>query len=146
MGKALYSGAAASATGVPAEVRGYSTERVLRAPAAGLFEGKAEIGEAVRVGDKLAVIDPKAGPGPGKAGEGAPVEVVARIAGVLRGLLADRVMVKVDQKVGDIDPSGVRENCFRISGKARAVGQGVIEAIHRFAPEVLKTTRPVPSR
>jgi hypothetical protein len=30
--------------------------------------------------------------------------------------------------VGDIDPRGVRDFCFSISDKARAVGGGVLEA------------------
>jgi len=64
----------------------------------------------------------------------------------LRGLLADRVVVEKGQKVGDIDPTGQRENCFRMSDKARAVGQGVIEAIQRLAPAVLENAWAVPPR
>jgi xanthine dehydrogenase accessory factor len=32
-------------------------------------------------------------------------------------------------KVGDVDPRGVRDDCFTISDKALAVGGGVLEAI-----------------
>jgi xanthine dehydrogenase accessory factor len=32
-------------------------------------------------------------------------------------------------KIGDVDPRGIKENCFSISDKARAVGGGVLEAI-----------------
>ena len=55
--------------------------------------------------------------------------VVANISGVLRGLLADGLPVKPGMKVGDVDPRGVREHCFTISDKARAIGGGVLEAI-----------------
>jgi len=48
---------------------------------------------------------------------------------VLRGLLADGLVVKEGRKVGDVDPRGVREHCFTISDKARALGGGALEAI-----------------
>jgi xanthine dehydrogenase accessory factor len=32
-------------------------------------------------------------------------------------------------KIGDIDPRGIREYCFSVSDKARAIGGGVLEAI-----------------
>ena len=55
--------------------------------------------------------------------------VLAPISGVLRGLLADGLLVKEDMKVGDVDPRGVREHCFTISDKARAICGGGLEAI-----------------
>jgi hypothetical protein len=45
-------------------------------------------------------------------------------------------------KVGDLDPRGVREYCFLISDKARAVGGGVLEAI--LAGMRLWTLEPTP--
>ena len=56
-------------------------------------------------------------------------EIRAGIPGVLRGLLADGLLVKEGMKVGDVDPRGVREHCFTISDKARAIGGGVLEAV-----------------
>jgi xanthine dehydrogenase accessory factor len=180
MGKVLYSGRAAYPTGKPAEVKGYSTERVLRAPAAGVFRGRLKIGDAVEPGVEVARIETGTGAGTrtvestgvrarsrtgpsgnaGKALESAPAggaaestgpgvesfnslsrEVVARISGVVRGLLADDVVVREGQKVGDIDPTGQRENCFRISDKARAVGEGALEAIRRLAPTLFDKAR-----
>ena len=151
MGKVLYGGSVAPPTGKPAEVNGYGVERVLRAPAAGVFRGLMDIGDSVEAGAPVARIDlrpPKidskdAGLSPGahagaeSSDAGPSVEVKARIAGVLRGLLADGVTVSEDQKVGDIDPRGNRENCFKISDKAQAVGEGVMEAIRKLAPAVL---------
>jgi xanthine dehydrogenase accessory factor len=32
-------------------------------------------------------------------------------------------------KIGDIDPRAVREHCFTISDKSRAVAGGVLEAV-----------------
>jgi xanthine dehydrogenase accessory factor len=43
--------------------------------------------------------------------------------------LRDGLWVQERMKVGDVDPRGVREHCFTISEKARAIGGGVLEAI-----------------
>jgi xanthine dehydrogenase accessory factor len=115
LGRVILSGSAEPNTGVPAPVMGYTTERVLRAPCDGVFVGERRIGEMVEAGEVVARIGEE------------PVK--ARIRGVLRGLLADGIEVREGMKVGDIDPRGVREHCFTISDKARAVGGGVLEAI-----------------
>jgi len=47
-------------------------------------------------------------------------------SGVLRGVLHDGIEVLAGMKVGDIDPRGIREHCFTISDKARAIGGGLI--------------------
>ena len=36
---------------------------------------------------------------------------------------------RAGEKVGDVDPRGIRAYCFTISDKARAIGGGVLEAI-----------------
>ena len=38
-------------------------------------------------------------------------------------------MVEEGQKIGDIDPRGIREYCYTISDKGRAIAGGVLEAI-----------------
>jgi len=55
--------------------------------------------------------------------------VIARINGVVRGLVREGVEVKKGMKVGDIDPRGKREFCFTVSDKARSISGGVLEAI-----------------
>lgn len=115
LGRVILKGTAAPDTGVPGEVEGYGQERVLRAPAAGVFQGVKEIGDVVKAGDTVALV------------AGRPV--VVSIGGVLRGLLADGLQVRPGMKVGDVDPRGEREHCFTISDKARAIGGGVLEAI-----------------
>jgi len=55
--------------------------------------------------------------------------VIARINGVVRGLLREGAEVKKGMKVGDIDPRGKSQLCFTISEKARAIAGGVLEAI-----------------
>lgn len=146
MGRVLYSGSAAPPTGRPGEVGGFSTERVLRAPISGVFRGEVGIGDPAVVGARVAYVKKAAMPRKRKDGAGerqesslplAEGDVIAQIAGVVRGLLADGLEVSKGQKVGDIDPTGQRERCFKISDKAHAVGRGVAEAIESLAPGVL---------
>lgn len=115
LGRVIWEGSAAPNTGVPGVIAGHGADRVLRAPAAGLFEPLCAIGDTVRAGEVVAQVG------------GVPLS--ATIDGVLRGLLAPGVPVKPGMKAGDIDPRGVREHCFTVSDKARAVGGGVLEAL-----------------
>lgn len=115
LGKVIYSGSAAPDTGIPGEIGGYSTERLLRSPAAGIFRGVREIGDLVEAGDLVATVG--------------DTPIHAAIPGVLRGLLHSGLAVTPGFKVGDIDPRGIRENCFTISDKARSVAGGVLEAL-----------------
>jgi xanthine dehydrogenase accessory factor len=115
LGRIILEGQAVPDTGIPGPVMGYASERVVRAPGGGVFRGIKAIGDRVEAGDVVA----RAGDQP----------VLAPISGVLRGLLADGLAVKEGMKVGDVDPRGVREHCFTISDKARAIGGGVLEAI-----------------
>lgn len=115
LGRVIYNGSAAPDTGVPGEIGGYSTERLLRSPAAGIFQGVRKIGDMVSKGDLVATV----GNNP----------VTATIPGVLRGLLHDGLSVTQGFKVGDIDPRYTREHCLTISDKARSVAGGVLEAL-----------------
>lgn len=115
LGRVILEGSAAPDTGVPGEIMGYSSERVLRAPRSGVFVGSRHIGEQIRAREAVAEVDAE--------------PVIAQIDGVLRGLLADNRAVIEGMKVGDVDPRGIREHCFTISDKALAIGGGVLEAI-----------------
>ncbi len=115
LGRALYRGAAQPDTGVPGLIGGFAGERVLRAPADGIFRQLLEIGTRVREGDLAATV------------EGLPVRCTT--GGVLRGILADGTPVYKGMKAGDVDPRGSVEHCYRVSDKALAVGGGVLEAI-----------------
>lgn len=115
LGRVIWSGQAAADTGQPGVIAGYSTERVLRAPAAGCFHSDRQIGEHVRPGSVVAWVDAQ------------PVK--AEIGGVLRGLLPSGLTVTPGFKVGDIDPRDDPAYCQNISDKARAVGGGALEAV-----------------
>ncbi len=119
LGKMILNGTAEPDTGIPGEISGYTIERLLRTMKKGTFHPQRSIGERVNKGVVVAVVE--------------DFPVIAKISGVVRGLLRDGVEVKKGMKVGDIDPRGKRELCFTISDKARAIGGGVLEAIlYRF--------------
>ena len=115
LGRVYYKGQAIPNTGIPGEVGGESLKRLLRAPAEGKIVPICKIGDLVREGEIIA-----------KIGD---IPLTAKISGVLRGLIYPQTWVKKGMKVGDIDPRGIREYCFTISDKARAIGGGVLEAI-----------------
>ncbi len=115
LGRVLYAGSPQTYSGVPASVEGYSRERVLRSPAEGIFEAQSRITDTVRKGQVL--------------GRVASVTVIAAIDGVVRGLIHDGLEVVSGQKIGDIDPRGVKESCYQMSDKANAIGQGVLQAL-----------------
>ena len=119
LGRVLYEGSPLPNTGVPGVIAGYAAERVLRAPAAGVFEPKLEIGAQVKKGDVAAVVDGK--------------PMLCRIDGCLRGLMQEGAVVFKGMKCGDVDPRGIPDNCTTASDKAIAVGGGVLEAILHFS-------------
>ncbi len=115
LGRVVYEGEAEKDTGIPGPIMGYREERVLKAPEDGTFRSNREIGDLVEEGGVVAWVD------------GSPIK--SQISGVIRGLLQNGLWVRKGLKVGDINPRGVREHCFTISDKARAIGGGVLEAI-----------------
>ncbi len=114
LGRILYEGEAQANTGVPGEIGGYTWQRVIRSPAAGIFQAAATIGDPVQTGDVI-----------GYVGE---TPVHAPLDGVLRGLLYTGLHVTEGFKMGDVDPRGGAPRCFTVSDKARAVGGSVLVA------------------
>ncbi len=127
LGRVIYQGKAIANTGIPGEVGGFTLERLIKAPVAGIFSGCREIGDTVAAGDVVGDID------------ATPVKVA--INGVLRGLLQNGLVVEKGMKLGDVDPRCRREHCFTISDKARAVGGGVLEALLHLVPSNFKGTQ-----
>lgn len=116
LGRPIYDGSPENYTGMPSSVEGISEDRLLFSPADGILKTDRSIGDQVEAGEG--------------AGEVSGRSVECRIKGILRGLARDGLTVKQGQKIGDIDPRGIREYCFRISDKANAIAGGVLEAIH----------------
>lgn len=115
LGRTYYEGSALPNTAVPGLVGGFAGERVLRAPADGLFRGVCAIGDHVDEGQVVAYVG--------------DVPVVAMLTGVLRGLIADGVRVSKGLKCGDVDPRGDACYCQLVSDKGLSVAGGVLEAV-----------------
>lgn len=115
LGRVIHEGSAIPNTGIPGLTGGFAGERVLRAPADGVFHQLLEIGAQVKMGDVAATVN------------GEPM--VCTLDGVLRGILADGTPVHKGMKSGDIDPRCEVKHCYCASDKALAVGGGVLEAV-----------------
>ena len=125
LGRLITEGGALPNTGVPGDIGGFTTERLLRSPADGVFEALASIsiGDMVKKGDTVAVI---------RNSPGTEMPLKAEIDGVLRGLLPPGIGVTRGMKAGDIDPRCERSHCFTVSDKALAIAGGVLEEIMRM--------------
>lgn len=117
LGRVIDQGTAEADTGIPGAIGGVTVDRLLRAPAEGIFTALCRIGDRVTTGQAV-----------GHVGD---VPVVARIDGVLRGLIRPQTAVSAGLKIGDVDPRGDIGACHSISDKARAVGGAVLETILR---------------
>ena len=118
LGRLITRGSAAPNTGVPGDVGGFTSERIIRACGDGVFEPAAEIGQRVAKGELVARVS------------GAPV--YALMDGMVRGMLPAGLRVVKGMKSGDIDPRCERRHCFTVSDKARAIGGGVLEGLLYF--------------
>jgi xanthine dehydrogenase accessory factor len=120
LGRVITEGRALPNTGIPGDIGDYTIERLLRSPADGVFEAVASIGDRVKKGDTVALVE--------------TFPVKAEIDGILRGILPSGISVKRGMKAGDVDPRCEEEHCFTVSDKALSIGGGVLEAFLRFFP------------
>ena len=124
LGRCIYRGSAIPNSGVPGNIGGYTTERLRRAPCAGVFEPALSIGDLVQTGEVCGTV------------HGMPMR--SQMPGVVRGLLQRGVMVTEGMKSGDVDPRCEPEHCHTVSDKARAIGGGVLEAILHLTRKIQK--------
>lgn len=115
LGKLTFKGQAEPNTGIPGEIMGYSKERLIRASNSGYVKNHLQIGSIVEMGDIISFVD------------GNPQ--ISRIGGIVRGLIHEGILVDKNEKIGDIDPRGIREYCSTISDKGRNIAGGVLEGI-----------------
>ncbi|MBU1342360.1 MAG: EF2563 family selenium-dependent molybdenum hydroxylase system protein [Proteobacteria bacterium] len=117
LGKVILKGCPEPNTGIPGSIGGYTRQRVLRSPCAGIFTSSLTIGTPVKKGDVIGHVGNE--------------QVFAEIDGILRGLIRKNTIVTGKLKIGDIDPRGNKNYCDTISEKARAIGGSVLEAVLR---------------
>jgi xanthine dehydrogenase accessory factor len=115
LGRVIWRGPAHADTGLPAAIAGRQADRVLRAPADGVVEATAAIGDRLAADELIAAVGGQ--------------EVRAPFDGVLRGLIRSGLSVTAGLKIGDLDPRAEPAHCFTISDKSLAVAGGVLEAI-----------------
>jgi len=140
LGRVYYRGAALPDSGAPGNVGGQDTQRVVRAPVAGIFYAQRQIGDRLKAGEvigrvitvdvsltdsaawRLASIDRDASQPLG-------IVIKTKIEGILRGILHDGLKVAANTKIADVDPRGEEGHCFTVSDKSWAVGGGALEAV-----------------
>lgn len=118
LARLIYEGPAAPNTGIPGNIGGYTIERVMHSPCAGVFKACHRIGDIVEQGEVIAHVGD------------APVH--AKIGGMIRGLLHDGLTVPDHFKIADIDPRGEQADYLTCSDKARALAGSVLEAVLHY--------------
>lgn len=116
LGRLIFQGEAKKDTGIPGNIMGYTTERVIYSAFEGVMKNILDIGAVVEKDEVIAYV-----------GE-CPVK--SKISGLLRGILRNGSTVSKGFKIADVDPRiSEKLNCYTISDKARNIGGGVLEAV-----------------
>jgi xanthine dehydrogenase accessory factor len=115
LGEVIHKGEALANTGVPGVVGGQSARRVVYSPAAGHFVPETAIGDLVLEGQRLGTV--------------AELPVLARLDGMVRGLVHPLAELSPGEKVGDVDPRGEDVDPALVTDKALAVAGGVLEGL-----------------
>jgi xanthine dehydrogenase accessory factor len=124
LGRIITAGEAEPYTGEPLAIEGHSKERLLYAPQAGIFRTGLEIGSRVTAGQVVGVVD------------GTPL--VARVDGIVRGIVRDGLRVPAGAKLVDIDPRGDPTLLARFSEKAWVIADAVLAAIRTRTPHLIE--------
>lgn len=153
LGRVIRSGYAVKNSGVPGNIGGYTSERVMKSPAAGEFVALREIGDIVAADDVIGEVILSEETACEAVSEGASkkaceaasracslqlendtynkpsrVPVITTIPGILRGILKSGYQVTEGFKLADVDPRiSELKNCFTISDKARCIAGSVLE-------------------
>jgi xanthine dehydrogenase accessory factor len=117
LGRVIYSGRPHPDTGIPGNIAGETSRRVLRAPCEGKIQTLKEIGDLVKKGEIIAQVE--------------DMVIRASLDGVIRGMIYSGTPVTEGFKIGDIDPRGDATCCYSISDKARNIAGAVVEVILR---------------
>lgn len=131
LARIITDGMAQPNTGVPGNIAGFTSERVIHAPAAGYIHDVRKIGDIVQKGDEIARIYPDKESYDNALSEYVPVN--ATITGIIRGLIREGYYFREGFKIADNDPrESELTNCFTISDKARSIAGSVLEAVSAF--------------
>ena len=115
LGHVITQGRAEAYTGRHRDVRGYSSQRYIYAPAAGVFHTELDILTPVSTGQAVGHVD--------------DIPLYAEVAGLLRGLAYPGRRVAQGAKLVEVDPTADPDNCRGIGVRQQRIAQGVLEAI-----------------
>ncbi len=115
LGRIITEGEADPYTGEPIEIAGHSKDRYLYAPRAGIFHTPLDLGAHVEPGQVVGNV------------QGAPL--VAKVGGIIRGIVRDGLSVREGTKLVDIDPRGNPTYLSELSQKAWTIADAILRAI-----------------
>jgi xanthine dehydrogenase accessory factor len=115
LGAIVREGATAPLHGEPRAILGHARDRLVYAPAAGLFFSDRNIGDIVARGEPVAMI--------------ANQTLAAPIAGAIRGLSRSGVPVDIGTKVIEIDPRGPDAVIAGLGERPRRIAEGVTQLV-----------------
>jgi xanthine dehydrogenase accessory factor len=115
LGRIITEGEADPYTGEPVEIAGHSKDRYLYAPQAGIFRTPLDLGAHVEPGQVVGDV------------QGAPL--VAKVGGIIRGIVRNGLSVQAGTKLVDIDPRGNPTYLSELSQKAWTIADAVLRAI-----------------
>lgn len=112
LGRVITAGSPRPLSGEPRAILGHGRERFVYAPHAGVLRTRREIGDIVRTGDLLAVLNDQ--------------DCRAPLDGAIRGLVRDGVPVARGAKIIEIDPRGEAAQISGIAERPRRIADGVL--------------------
>lgn len=115
LGRLIFKGKPQENTGNPGNIKGFTTERILRSPNDGEIKVLKDIGSVVKCGEVVGYVGDE--------------EIKSNLDGMVRGMIREGSKVFKGMKIGDIDPRIDINYTKTISDKARAIGGGVLEGI-----------------
>ncbi len=116
LGRIITEGEADPYSGEPIEIAGHSKDRYLYAPRPGVFRTPLDLGERVEAGQVVGHVDGEL--------------LVAKVGGIIRGIVKDGLPVQGGAKLVDIDPRGDPAYLSELSKKAWTIADAVLTAIH----------------
>ncbi len=119
LGRIITEGEADAYTGEPLEIAGHGKDRYLYAPCRGIFRTPLDLGQCVEAGQVVGRVEDR--------------DLVARVGGIIRGIVKDGLLVMGGAKLVDIDPRGDPAALSAISQKAWTIADAVLAAIRQFA-------------
>jgi len=119
LGRIITEGEADAYTGEPIEIAGHGKDRYLYAPRAGIFRTPLDLGARVEAGQIVGRV------------EGEPL--VAKVGGIIRGIIKDGLHVQAGTKLVDIDPRSDPTYLSELSQKAWIIADAVLAAVRQYS-------------